>query len=440
MDTSSSHFERSNGPVVTLNCGGPNDFLLNAGLKSDYVGLSHHHGDGWSPSAPSPGLVLFNSEEQSDLIFIVTMDSSNHRPDRDDLKFPAHSFIIKESSPIFKEIIHQLNQRQSNQNSDQKPIINIQCRPETLHMLMSYIYKKEVEISSVSSCLALLEVSVKFMLTELTRICLTFLWNCASEFNVLQILTALRKIDSNNHYNYTYRSLKSNGTNSDHHQPANGHLHPLHHRYNYHPYYQTFGANYENLLNEVNLRCYQILDENAEKILRSEAVCDLDRDMLMDILRRDTLNLESELTAFDCIQRWSVYQCQRELREIGHKTKSDLLGEAKYMVRYLTMTKEQFIKGPYSSDILSLDDKSALHEKLLDADKPLPKHLMSAKIDIPRKFLKAISSGGKSLLSQSNANRTSRALAPYDRKKNSALKKLLSGLGDVMIFAIRIFD
>lgn len=136
MDSSSSHFERSNGPVLTLNCGGPNDFLLNGGLKSDYVGLSHHHGDGWSPSAPSPGLVLFNSEEQSDLIFIVTMDSSNHRPDRDDLKFPAHSFIIKESSPIFKEIIHELNQRQSNQNSDQKPIINIQCRPETLHMLM----------------------------------------------------------------------------------------------------------------------------------------------------------------------------------------------------------------------------------------------------------------------------------------------------------------
>lgn len=298
-----------------------------------------------------------------------------------------------------------------------------------------------MEISSVSSCLALLEVSVKFMLSELTRICLTFLWNCASEFNVLQILTSLGKVNSNNHYNYIYRSLKSNGThNSDHHQTTNGHPHPPHHRYNYHPYHQTFGANCENLLNEVNLRCYQILDENAEKILRSETICDLDRDMLMDILRRDTLNLESELTAFDCIQRWSVYQCQRELREIGHKTKSDLLGEAKYLVRYLTMSKEQFFKGPYSSDILSLDDKSALHEKLLDADKSLPKHLMSAKMDIPRKFLKAISSSGKSLLSPSNGNRTSRELAPYDRKKNSPLKKLLSGLGDVMIFAIRIFD
>lgn len=88
-------------------------------------------GDGWMPSAPSPGLVLFNSEEQSDLIFIVTMDSN---PEKNDLKFPGHSFIIRESSPIFNDIIHEINQRQS--NSDQKPIINIQCRPETLHMLM----------------------------------------------------------------------------------------------------------------------------------------------------------------------------------------------------------------------------------------------------------------------------------------------------------------
>lgn len=101
------------------------------------VDLNENHVNNWSseagaPSAPSPGLVLFNSEDQSDLIFIVTMDSAE---DEDNLKFPGHSFIIKDSSPIFKDIVYQIDQLQRS-SSDRKPIINIQCRPETLHNLM----------------------------------------------------------------------------------------------------------------------------------------------------------------------------------------------------------------------------------------------------------------------------------------------------------------
>lgn len=276
--------------------------------------------------------------------------------------------------------------------------------------------------------MALLEVSVKFMLADLTKICLIFLWNRATELNVLQILSTLQRI----------------GVNNKQLTPANTHTKSTNQTVNsyYQNRYSHFGENYENLLNEVNLRCYQILDENGDKVLQSEAICSLDRDMLIDILRRDTLNLSSELIAFNCLQSWSVHQCQCELKEIGYETKSDLLGDAKYAVRYLTMTLDEFTLGPYSSDILSFDDKRALYEKLIDPDKPLPDHLVSAKLDIPRKFFKSIANG-KTLLSNitsKSIDRSTSTVANYDRKKNSALKKLLSGLGDVMIFAIRIFD
>lgn len=274
----------------------------------------------------------------------------------------------------------------------------------------------------MSSCLALLEVSVKFILTDLNKICLTFLWSCATEFNVLQILSTLRRIELN-------------------HKKASLNASDKHINNYYQTHFPHFGDNYQSLLNEVNLRCYQILDENADKILESEAICNLDRDMLIDILRRDTLNLTSELTAFNCLQRWSVHQCQRELREIGYETKSDLLGEAKYAVRYLTMDIDQFTKGPYSSDILSMDDKRALHEKLINPEKQLPDHLLAAKLDIPRKFFKSFANGNFfSSLPSKQVNRSTSTVANYERKKNSALKKLLNGLGDVMIFAIRIFD
>ncbi|CAG2111666.1 unnamed protein product, partial [Medioppia subpectinata] len=51
------------------------------------------------PSAPSPGLVLFNSEEQSDIVFLVGEDEANI------WRFPAHSFIVENASPIFKAIV-----------------------------------------------------------------------------------------------------------------------------------------------------------------------------------------------------------------------------------------------------------------------------------------------------------------------------------------------
>lgn len=310
----------------------------------------------------------------------------------------------------------------------------------------SYIYKKEVNISCVSSCLALLEVSVKFMLNELTKICLTFLCNNATEFNVLLILSSLKKIDIK-----SFKTLGGHGSESNHHHQHQHHgdgdssLKSMKPQRNSSLDSAVDQESCENLVNELISRCYLLLDENADKILRSEAICDLDRETLVSILSRDSLNLTSELTAFEAIQRWSVCQCQRELREIGHKTKLDVLGrDAIYSVRYLTMSLTSFMKGPFASDILSEDDKNYLQSKLLDPFTRLPPHLSQYKLDIPRKYVKQPSKLVRPLpKAKLNGSSSTTALAtssPFDRKKKPAIKKFLNGLGDVMIFAIRIFD
>lgn len=64
------------------------------------------------PSAPSPGLVLFNTEDQSDISFIVGTS------DTDTWRFPAHSFVLSDSSPVFANIISTLNNHRSVNDQD----------------------------------------------------------------------------------------------------------------------------------------------------------------------------------------------------------------------------------------------------------------------------------------------------------------------------------
>lgn len=86
------------------------------------------------PSAPSPGLVLFNTEEQSDIVFTVGIDQeaiNTHTAWR----FPAHSFIVAEASPIFAEMIRtQVDPYRGIPGV--KPEIRIHCPPEIFHILL----------------------------------------------------------------------------------------------------------------------------------------------------------------------------------------------------------------------------------------------------------------------------------------------------------------
>lgn len=84
-----------------------------------------------NPSAPSAGLTLFNSEEQSDVIFLVSSDSTIKT---DKWRFPAHSFIIRESCPLLHNFI--TCPENFSGYTDSKPTIYIQCKPDIFYLMM----------------------------------------------------------------------------------------------------------------------------------------------------------------------------------------------------------------------------------------------------------------------------------------------------------------
>lgn len=97
------------------------------------------HGALQQPSAPSPGLVLFNCEEQSDIIFNVGIDQDVING-KTCWRFPAHSFIVAEASSVFAAVIRTQLDQYGIIMSGNKPEIFIHCQPEIFHIMLRYVH------------------------------------------------------------------------------------------------------------------------------------------------------------------------------------------------------------------------------------------------------------------------------------------------------------
>ena len=80
------------------------------------------------PSAPSLGYILFNNEEQADVIFLVGTHKDNI------WRFPAHCEIIKNSSSFFNAVSVTIEREKRNNNLLEIPIN--WCEPEIFQMIL----------------------------------------------------------------------------------------------------------------------------------------------------------------------------------------------------------------------------------------------------------------------------------------------------------------
>ncbi|CAG2107514.1 unnamed protein product, partial [Medioppia subpectinata] len=394
------------------------------------------------PSAPSPGLVLFNSEEQSDIVFLVGEDEANI------WRFPAHSFIVENASPIFKAIVDSTDRSSAAVDRQITKKINY-CKPEIFRIILRHIYTAEISITSVPNALTLFTAGNQFLLNDLCRLCLTFLYDNCSVDNVLEMLSHFSQF-SYLRPTFLDPDLQSfvgsgGGMGSPVHCNRQSSI--------------QFADNCDNILNELITRCYYTLDRSAAVILMSDGFANLDHDLVVKILSRDTLDVPSEWVVFESIRRWSCQQCTRQCREMSGENMRAVLGKALYCPRYLTMSVDEFVRGPHASDLLSDGERQALLARLTgDTQVPMPVHLTGRKLDVRRRFVERPSLEGRLAAAAdqpsssmglaadsvsangaaSNANVGSNA--GIIAKKKSTSKKLLNGLGDLVICVIRLLD
>lgn len=206
------------------------------------------------------------------------------------------------------------------------------------------------------------------------------------------------------------------------------------------------------MLNHLIIRCYAIIDFYAHKIISSEGFFNLPYDLVGNILWRDTLNVPSELDIFAAINQWSCQQCKKTCKELTDKNKREILGELVFYPRYLTLSLDDFLKGPYTSEILTNEEKQILLEKIKGNDQvQLPKHMEIFKLDVERRFSEDDDDdddddGNSSSNSLSDAKPTEKNSLPVNiqlkkkKKKKSKSKKILNGLGEVVLCVIKLLD
>lgn len=124
--------------------------------------------------------------------------------------------------------------------------------------------------------------------------------------------------------------------------------------------------------------CLELIDARATAVLESEDIEDIDISALKMVICRETLCVRSELDVYRALLRWSGRECKRQKIEITRSNRRRVLEGGQYLVRYLTLSQEDFIEA---SGLLSEEEQDALLSIIScdGSDEPLPDHLIGCR-------------------------------------------------------------
>lgn len=211
---------------------------------------------------------------------------------------------------------------------------------------------------------------------------------------------------------------------------------------------------HDNERNELVFKCFLIVDRHADEILQNETFETIEHELMVEIVKRDTLEVSSEAVVFDSVMRWACRACKRQRLELTAENKCSVLGNAFFLVRYLVMTPDEFLRGPVSQGVLSREDKELFHTRLTNSSVSptlLPDRWNGWKITVRRHRCQTnlLPVASPHSDSPSTTNETSvspsNSIQPVtakrnERKKKSMSKKFLNGVGDLVICVIQLLD
>ncbi|XP_055351421.1 BTB/POZ domain-containing protein 6-A-like [Paramacrobiotus metropolitanus] len=99
-------------------------------------------------------------------------------------------------------------------------------------------------------------------------------------------------------------------------------------------------------------KCWKLLDEKTEEILRSDEFTGIPRDTLRSILQRSTLSAE-EHDIYLAVERWATEACKQNDLEPSAVNRRQMLGDALFLVRFPLLTAAQLANGPGTNGLLT---------------------------------------------------------------------------------------
>ncbi|XP_056336966.1 BTB/POZ domain-containing protein 6-B isoform X1 [Danio aesculapii] len=225
-------------------------------------------------------------------------------------KVPAHKYVLAVGSSVFGAMFY------GDLAEGESEIHIPDVEPAAFLILLKYMYSDEIELEA-DTVLATLYAAKKYIVPALAKACVTFLETSLEAKNACVLLSQSRLFE----------------------EP------------------------------ELTLRCWEVIDAQAELALHSEGFCEIDLQTLEIILKRETLNTR-EAVVFQAALDWAVAECKRQGLGPTARNKRAVLGKALYLVRIPTMTLEEFANGAAQSDVLTLEETHDIFLWYTAANKP----------------------------------------------------------------------
>ena len=139
----------------------------------------------------------------------------------------------------------------------------------------------------------------------------------------------------------------------------------------------------------------QMIRNQSGEILCETTFEDIEHTTLCIVLGQPVINAD-EASLFEAMVRWSIKECERRTMEIAPERQRQCLGEALFLIKYLTFPPAEFAAGPAKSGLLTQHESFAI---LMNISSPgswdLPDYILTdtEPRKIPRDLLPMASSG-----------------------------------------------
>ncbi|XKL63689.1 hypothetical protein PGB90_006053 [Kerria lacca] len=225
-------------------------------------------------------------------------------------KIPAHKYILAIGSSVFYTMFYGALPEQN----DTIEILDVE--PSAFRTLLKYLYSDDIDLES-NTVLATLNVAKKYLVPYLAHACVTYLGKNLNEENACFLLSQSKYFE----------------------EP------------------------------DLMQRCWEVIDAQAEMVLKSEDFVNIDINTLESMLKRETLNCK-EIHLFKAAINWATAECHRKELEPTSQNIRAVLGNVIYLIRLPTIGLDEFANTAVQLGILTSQETIDIFLYFMAKNKP----------------------------------------------------------------------
>ena len=243
------------------------------------------------------GIFMFNNELLSDVSLVVPGSSDEREPKKSKMAIPAHKFVLSICSPVFFAMF--CGELAEKSDSVDLP----DCEYEGVLEMLRYMYSGKAELNE-NNVMQVLYVAKKYIVPSLADECIEFLEDSVNAENMFSIMSHAQQYDEK----------------------------------------------------ELVDKCWEVFDRETEKAVQSEGFATIERSLLEEIVKRDSLTIREE-ELFKAVDIWATKECGRQGLSTDGKVKRKVLGEdVVKRIRFPTMEEKDFADVVIASEILTSEE------------------------------------------------------------------------------------